>query len=501
MSTNLKKIAAVLILVTIASKILGLVREGILAYEYGTSYITDAYSIAITVPSTLFAIIMTGVSESYIPVYMQINDEELRKKFTNNIITIMVIISTIILILGLLFIKPISFILAPGFPNEYRNILIQFIAIILFSLPISAFYEIYIGYLRSREHFIIVNVTKDIINNILIIFTIFLAANFTDGLLASGYVIVSFICLIIIILFTYIKTSYRYKFVFDIKEPNLRKIIVIGIPLGLSFFANHINALIDKLLASLCGEGVISSLAYANKIELLFYTVSIYVFITVSFPRMSKAFAENDYKKGGGYVRTGVMMTNYLGIPVTMFLMIFSKEVVSLIFERGEFGKESTLITSQCLVFYSIGIIFYCYREIFSRALVACNRQRKIMKNTLLAIAFNIIFSTITVWNLQHIGLALGTSLAGVIASWFMYKDVKKNNIFQVSKYDVKELAIVFISSIIAISVSKIIFSLNFRIDWRVSFILVSLLFALVFILSSYLMKSEVIRYYIRKGE
>ena len=128
--SSLTKAAIWVFIINIASKILGLLKESILAYKFGTSSIVDAYTIAITFPTIIFAIIAGGINESFVPVITRIEGNEKKNNFINNLIVIMSCISIVILIICMMFNSQIVDILAPGFIGESRILSENFVLLI-----------------------------------------------------------------------------------------------------------------------------------------------------------------------------------------------------------------------------------------------------------------------------------------------------------------------------------------------------------------------------------
>lgn len=424
--SSLTKAAIWVFIINIASKILGLLKESILAYKFGTSSIVDAYTIAITFPTIIFAIIAGGINESFVPVITRIEGNEKKNNFINNLIVIMSCISIVILIICMMFNSQIVDILAPGFIGESRILSENFVLLISISIFPMVIFHIMTGLLNSEEKFIIVNVCNLVIANIVIIISIFIADKKHSYILIIGYIMSYIVSWFVVWIYAKRKTFFRFKFFVDLKSKEIKDLLKLAIPLGISLIVNQINAMVSRALASTIGTGVVSALNYANKVQLIFYSLVASVVISVCFPRINKCFAKNDYNAGMQYISKGFMIATLIGVPTAVVLFIFAEPITSLIFERGSFDSESTYITAGCLAFYAVGIPFYSYREILLRGLSANKKQKLILKNTIIAIMFNVLLSITLMEPFSYIGLALATSIAGIIASVLMYYDLHK---------------------------------------------------------------------------
>ena len=152
--SKLAKSATFITIMMVASKVLGLIREILLARYFGTGYVVDAYSIACTLPTILFAFYASGFSNSYIPVISRIDVEKDRIKFFNNSLSILLFISLIICTICFFFSSYIGKIMAPGFTGEARDTLVRFIRVIVFYLPFFTIFSMLCAHCSSEEDFI-----------------------------------------------------------------------------------------------------------------------------------------------------------------------------------------------------------------------------------------------------------------------------------------------------------------------------------------------------------
>ena len=204
---------------TIASKLFGFIRELTLSYFYGASNISDAYLIALTIPSVIFAFIGTGIATSYIPLYSNIIQEkgiETADRFTNNLINFVLILCTAIVFLGFLFTEPLVKIFASGFYGDTLNLATHFARIMLFSLYFTGLAYIFRSYLQIKDNFIIPALLGFPLN-VLTITAIILSSNGKLTILVIGSVLAIASQLLLLIPFMYRK-GYRYHFVLDRRD-------------------------------------------------------------------------------------------------------------------------------------------------------------------------------------------------------------------------------------------------------------------------------------------
>lgn len=425
---KLSRSALAVALLLILSKLLGFIRELSLAYQFGTSYIVDAYTACITLPSVLFAIYVYGVADAYIPVYMRLGGGREQTVFFSNVITVFTAVSLLFSAGCFLGASPIATLLAPGFDGPARDLLVHFIRMVAFVFPMATANSLLSAQLQAGEHFIFVNFCMFIVVNVIEIIGILLASASAPGILVGGYLTAYLVVTILMSVFAFRRTGLRYRPRFRLRESGFLLLCRMAIPLGASRLVNQLNSVTDRVFASVLGEGVISALNYADKIQLIFYSLTTSVFLSVCFPQISRRFAEGNLEGGLYFVRRATLLALYISVPVTGGLFLFAEPLVAFLLERGSFSSGSTAMTAGCLAFYALGVPFYALREIGIRALSAHMEQKRILKNTVISVVCNIALDLALIRPLGYVGLALATSLAGLIAALLMFSDLRKLN-------------------------------------------------------------------------
>ena len=184
---NLARSASVTAFLLIISKILGFAREVFLADCFGTTYIADAYVIAASLPSVLFALFASGFTQSFIPSYVR-TDPKNRAHFFSNTCSVLLLISLLITSVCIAFRQNIVSLLAPGFSAEPAALTARFIAVISFYLPIFTIFNVLTAYLAAQEDFIPGGFCDFILVNLVLIASILIATPQRPMILAYGYV-------------------------------------------------------------------------------------------------------------------------------------------------------------------------------------------------------------------------------------------------------------------------------------------------------------------------
>jgi len=455
----MKRIAIVLMLITIFSKLFGFLREITLSYFYGASSISDAYLISLTIPGVIFSFVGTGLATGYIPMYSKIkNDygEEDASKFTNNLTNIIVLLSSIIILFGLLFTEQLVLIFASGFEGETLELAVKFTRISLIGVFFSGLVYIYNGYLQIKSNFIVPALIGFPLN-IIIITSIYLSSHNNILILIIGSVIATASQLLFILPFVF-KKGHKYKFIIDIKDQHFKTMAYMALPIIIGVSVNQINVLVDRTLASQIAIGGISALNYANKLNGFVQGLFVVSISTVMYPMISKMSAERNIiglKKAVSEALTGV---NLLVIPATIGFMIFTEPIVKLLFGRGAFDSTAMAMTSQALFFYAIGMIGFGLRDILSRAFYSLQDTKTPMINASIAVVMNIILNIILSKYLGIGGLALATSISALFCTLLLLFSLRK----KIGPLGLKNTSITFIKILSASIIMGIISKLSY---------------------------------------
>ena len=438
----MKKTAFVLMVITIVSKIVGFGREIVLSYVYGASAITDAYLISQTIPAVIFSFISAGIATGFIPLYSRILNEQGQieaNRYTNNLSNALLLLSSVIVVFVLLFTQPIVKIFASGFSGETLELAIRFTRISVFGVYFTALLNIFAGFLRLHENYIIPALVG-LPMNLVIIASLFISTKTNIYVIAVGSVVATASQLLLLIPFVR-KTGYRYQPILNLRDEYIKMMVYIALPVVAGQSVNQINVLVDRILASGIAVGGISALNYANRLNGFVQGLFVASISSVMYPMISKMAAENNIKGLKASISEAISVINLLVIPATIGAMIFSKEIVTLLFGRGAFTPEAIDMTANALFYYSIGMIAFGLRDILSRAFYALQDTKTPMINAAIAVVINIILNLALSRYLGIGGLALATSIATIVGTLLFFVTLRK----KIGGFGLKEITISFI--------------------------------------------------------
>ena len=423
----MRKAAFYLMVFTILSNILGFVKDLILSYFYGASEITDVYLIAITIATVIFSFLGSAVTTSYVPMYrnIEINENQYEaNKFTNNLLNILLVLITIILILGLIFTREIVIVFAAGFDENTLEKAIEFTRISIFGGYFTVSILLFNAYLRLHNSFLIPAINA-LIGHIIVIVFIYLSTIGNENMLITGVVISSFIQ--VCLLFPYLKKHhYSYRFYLDIKNQNIKKTFNVALPVMLSNSIQQINFIVDRTLASLIVVGGISALSYASKINGFVQNIFVLSISHILFPLISKMAASGNIDELKENLQRAIGIISMLVIPATVGVLVLSEPIITFLFGRGAFDEQASLLTSNALFFYAIGMLGSGLREIISKTFYAFQDTKTPMYNAIIALIINVTLSIILSNYMGISGLALATSISALFSALYLYLVLKK---------------------------------------------------------------------------
>lgn len=427
MMSKLIKSALVLIFLTAISKVFGFGRDVILAYKYGVSYISDAFTIAFSIPSILFEGFTMAVLSCYIPVYNEMKRNEANEinRFNSNLINTLLIINLLFIILFEFFSSDITRMFALGFDKKTLDITIKLSEIIIVSTLFMTVSRVMQSVLQANEQFFTTGIMS-IVFNVFIILGILFSTEKEYYILAFG-VILGYFSWIIVFLPSVRRVGFRYiPFYINFKDKNLRKLIIMVLPVFLGTIANQLNTIIDKTMASTLAIGSVSALNYANKLTMLVKGMLISSVVMVIFPNISIDMINNDIDKVKKTTINSMTILSIIIIPLTIGCIVLAEPIVKLLFYRGAFDKVALSLTSESLVFYSISILAVGYSEILCKVFYSMHDTKTPMINAFISIVINIILNFLLIKSLKHMGLALSTSISSIVACILLFVSLRK---------------------------------------------------------------------------
>lgn len=402
-------------IITMVSRVLGLVRATIIAYYFGASGATDAYFSAFKISNFFRQLLGEGaLGSSFIPLYneeIEIEGEEKGKEFIYSILNLIFVFSTIVTLLMIIFSQDIINLIVNGFPTETKILASQLLKIMSVYFIFISLSGMICAMLNNFKQFAIPASTSIFFNLAIILASMGFSKTFGISALAYGVVLGGAFQLLIV-LPSFFKIVKGYSFKINWKDPYLKKIFILMCPMLVGIVARQVNTIVDQVFASYLQEGGVTAHENATRLYLLPVGVFGVSISTVIFPVLSKAVARNDLKTAENNIVKGLNILLFLIIPSTAVLTFYSTDVIRLTLSYGKFGEEAVKVTSEALLYYSLGLYFYTAIYLMTRAFYSVKNSSYPVRFSIVSIIINIVLNFALIKPMAYRGLALSTSIA-----------------------------------------------------------------------------------------
>ncbi|MBI2634675.1 murein biosynthesis integral membrane protein MurJ [Candidatus Peregrinibacteria bacterium] len=389
-ATTLGKATILVSVTAFISYVIGLLRDRIIAINFGTTAITDTYNASFLIPDILFNLFIAGaLSASFLPVFSDYlnRDKNEASKIANTMLTTTTIAIAFLAAVAHIFMPQIIPLIFKEATAAMQTDIIGMTRLMLLSAIFFAISNTLGNILMGYKHFFSYAVAP-ILYNIGIIFgIIFLKDKIGIYSAATGVVVGAALHAIIRIMDT-LKTGYKYRPELAIKHPGFRQIIKLMVPRSISLIVWHLNMLIFAKVGIDILKGGFSAFNYARNIQSFAVSLFGIAFATAVFPYLADTVTANDEKKYTGHIQKTIERILFFTIPSAAALMFLTKPVVEILLGGGAFDEKSVRLTSALLFFFAISIPFESLVQILSRAFYA-------RKNTVTPMIINIISAAI----------------------------------------------------------------------------------------------------------
>lgn len=456
----MNRAALMLIIITILSKIIGFGKEIVLSFQYGTSYVTDAYLISQAVPGFVLTFLGAAITTTYMPLFSEIESIDgaiESQKFSNKVINLLILIAILIILSVLVLTEPIVKIFASGFTGETLALSIFLTRIAIFSILFFGIVYVLNGFLQLKGNFI-APALSGIPLNITLMISIYVSSIYGYHLLAYGKIVAVITQLLMLVFFAK-KLGYKYRLEVELNDRRIFNMIYLAIPVVFGTSVNEINRLIDRTIASNIAVGGIAALNYAERINIFIQSIFIMSIATVLYANITKFAAKGENKELLLALKESIIGTFIFTVPATVGVVLFANPIVSLLFGRGKFDEESIIITSTALSYYALGIVAIGIREIMVRVFYSLKDTKKPVINAMLGMIMNLLLNIILSKYIGIGGLALASSLSAIFIAILMTLTIRK----KLGSIGLKQISFTFLKILISSLIMGIIAEICYR--------------------------------------
>lgn len=451
------KTALFMVIITLSAKVLGMLRDILLAASYGTTPEAVAYDTASRLPLIIFDFVIGGViTSSFIPVFNELLVKKGKKDaldFAGSYVNVILLITAVITVIGIIFSGALVGLLAPDVSEDTAALAaslsrIMFPMIIFTGLAFS-----FVGLLQSFGNFLLPAVISLVSNLIMVLYFIFFNKTFGIHGLAVA-MLVGWGSQAIIQLPAVLKNGFRFTLKLDLKSPYIKKAFAMALPILVGSWVQPFCNLINTRFAS-SFEGGISAMGYANRLYLIIVGVFTFVATNLLFPYFSKVQASGDSEAEEKLTRTSVKSLMLIILPITAGIFVLSEPLISIIYQRGEFNERDVEMTAEALRFFSLGMPFYALNEVCTKKFFAEQRTVPPMITALVAIFMNFVLVVILSDVMGLAGIALSSAAAVALNSILNVILRYRRGDKMLSLHDLRDIFVMLCSSVVmALAVS-----------------------------------------------
>ena len=456
---NLLKSTGTFSFFTLISRLLGYLRDILIAIFLGTGFLADAFFVAFRIPNTFRRLFSEGTfNAAFVPSYSSVlNNKKKSQDFASSIFNLL-ILGLFFLVLIIEILMPLFvFLIAPGFEGDYQKMELA-VTLTRITFPFLMFISLasfFSAILNSHNKFAIASAAP-IILNILLIGVLLFGKILNDQLVYYlAYAVTGAGILQLVFLYFYVKKYFSPNINFSIKIDNKVKTFFKKLlPSIFSSGVTQINILIGTIIASFQTSAV-SYLYYADRVYQINLAIAGIAIGTVILPQLSKYVQKQNKEKINLIQNKALELSLFLSIPAAMALLIASEEIISSLFGYGSFDELSVKNSAKALFYFAIGLPAFSLIKVFSAFFFARHNTKLPFYISLTSILLNIFISIIFFREIGFIIIPIATTILSWFNAIFLFIFLKKENLFNFN--------LVFIDRFIKILTATILMSIFFN--------------------------------------
>ncbi|MDT0595836.1 murein biosynthesis integral membrane protein MurJ [Glaciecola petra] len=477
MAKQLLKASIIVSAMTFLSRILGLIRDIVVANFMGAGAAADVFFFANKIPNFLRRLFAEGAfAQAFIPVLAEVqaeNDDKKLREFVAKISGTLGAIVFVTAVVGVIASPVLAAMFGMGWFVDYVNdepggqkfelasLLLKITFPYIFFISLAGFVG---AVLNTLNKFAATAFTPVLLNVCIIGCAYYLSPYVSDTAfaLAWGVFLGGFVQLTFQLPFLF-RAGLLVKPKWGWSDPNVKKVRVLMIPALFGVSVSQINLLLDTLIASFLMTGSISWLYYSDR--LLEFPLGLFgiAIATVILPTLSRNHVSSDKKAFSRNIDWALRLIAILGIPASVALIVLAMPLLLVIFQRGEFSTHDTLMASYSLMAYASGLFSFMLVKIFAPAFYSRQDTKTPVRYGIITMAANMVFNLILAIPFSYVGLAMATALSGSLNAFLLYRRLSILGVFKISTSTWWFLARVLVASLIMTSA---IYTYSMQVDW-----------------------------------
>lgn len=475
---------------SILAKVLGFFRDILISSVYGLSDRTDAFYLAMSIPTMILGVFTSAADSAVIPQYNRILTTDKREradKNFSNIINVLLLVGSIITVFIYFYPRDIIKICAPGFNQEQIQYSVFYLRIFGITGVLHMLYCFYSAYNTQYQNVVIRSILL-IVTNLVVIIALLIYPDKQLLTMSLAYLFGGVISAILPI-FTSYKLGYKHRWTLDIKNPDFIAFFKNFLPImGVALIAD-LNLFVDKFLASNFGSGSVTALNYSSKLTMIFDGMIVIGLGVSILPYFSKLIIMGKEKQLNNTITIIINFLFIVLVPIVFFSIMNSDVIISCVYGRGSFTEENVRLVSYIFSIYGVQILTVPLETFLVRIFQCFENTRIPLFINIIGILINVLLSIILSKFIGLAGLAVGTSIATIFNVCFLY-------IYLTNKYKLVKPKKNIIM-LVKISISLVIMYLlqiNFGMYFYISNIWIKIIFKFLFTITIFIILLKLLR-------
>ncbi|SIO08026.1 putative peptidoglycan lipid II flippase [Sulfurivirga caldicuralii] len=416
---------------TLVSRILGFVRDMVIARYFGASAGADAFFVAFKIPNFFRRLFAEGAfSQAFVPVLSEAKEKAGMERVRHLVdaISFRLLMALLLVIgIGMVFSDAVIWLFAPGFHAEpfKFQLTAEMLRITFPYLLFISLVALSSAILNTYNHFAVPAFTPVLLNLTLIAAAIGLSPHFDIPVLALAWGV---------LLAGILQLALHLPFLWrlgllprprPIDDPGVNEVKRLMLPALFGVSVAQINLLIDTVLASFLVTGSVSWLYYADRLMEFPLGVFGIALATVALPGLSRAAARTDWHAYRAQIDTALRLIWLVGVPASLGLMLLAAPLLATLFQYGAFTPEDVMQSSRALMAYALGLVGFMLVKVLAPAFYALKDMKTPVRIAVIALVVNTVLNLVFIFPLAHVGLALATSLAAFVNAGLLYHHLR----------------------------------------------------------------------------
>ncbi|MBQ9974414.1 MAG: murein biosynthesis integral membrane protein MurJ [Oscillospiraceae bacterium] len=416
---NASKTISIVMIITLLGKVLGLVRDRLLAINYGTGMEANAFYTASRIPRVFFdAVFASAIAACFIPVfsgYLTREGKDRAMRFAGNFLTVMAAITALLTAVGMGFAGPLVELFADGYDEATAALAAELTRVMFPTVLFTGIAFSFVGILQSLDEFNIPAVISTVSNLVIIVYYVTLNDRFGIYGLAAAF-LVGWLLQAVVQIPALRRKGFRYYPSLRLRSDGMKQVFALMVPVMVSTWVQPINLTINSKFGSRLYDGAgVSAIEIATNLYLIIAGVFVLSVTNVIFPKLSRQTAQGDGEAFRDTLNQTTHSTLFLVLPMSAGLMMLARPLISFVFGGGEFDAGDVDITAQALVWVSLGMAGYGVQNILSRAYFARQDGRTPLVAGAVSIGVNILLCMVLVDSMAVAGLAIASAVSSTV--------------------------------------------------------------------------------------